>query len=110
MNAYEERLRTELRAESELIAPGSLRQLDLRQLDDLASAHPPANGRGRQPRLAWLAPVAAAASVAAIVAVTAIVSGHGPAAGRRPAGAGCTGTAPGGGGCRFRPCPVPTTN
>jgi hypothetical protein len=94
VNTSEERLRAELRAESELITQGSLRQLDFLQADDRASVDPlfgqlTRNGHGRQ-RLAWLAPIAAAASVAAIVATAAVIShhGHGPSRGPQPGGAG----------------------
>ncbi|HET7013574.1 MAG TPA: hypothetical protein VFI65_06670 [Streptosporangiaceae bacterium] len=88
----EQQLRAELRAESELITEGSLRQLDFGQADDRASAHPfsgqlARSGRGRQ-RLAWLAPIAAAASVAVIVATAAVVSHQGPSRGQQPGGAG----------------------
>ncbi len=87
MNACEQQLRTELRAESELITPGSLRPLDLSRADGLASERPfsPAGGSDRRrPPLAWLAPVATAAAVALIVAATAIISHHGPSTGPQP--------------------------
>jgi hypothetical protein len=91
VNTVEQQLRAELRAESELITQGSLRQPDFRQLDDPAPARPLAGelaGGGRRQRLAWLAPVAAAAAVAVIVATAAVVSRHGPSAGPEPSGAG----------------------
>ncbi len=80
MNAPEQQLRTELRAESELITPGSLRPLDLSQAEDRARAGGMASGR-RRLQLAWLAPAAAAVSVAIIItAVVAIGSHYGPKA------------------------------
>lgn len=84
MNAGEERLRTELRAESELISPASLRPLDLHAADDRGSVR----RRRPWPRQVWLAPVAAAVSVALIVALAGIIASHAPRAGRDPAGAG----------------------
>lgn len=87
MNAPEQQLRTELRAESELITPGSLRPLDLSQAQDRASVGGKASGR-RRPQLAWLAPVAAAVSVAVITAVVAIGSLYGPNTGPEPGAAG----------------------
>lgn len=87
MSAPEQQLRTELRAESELITPGSLRPLDLSQAEGRAPAHRMANGR-RRPQLAWLAPVAAAVSVAVITAVVAIGSHYGPKTGSAPGAAG----------------------
>lgn len=93
MNAQEQRLRAELLAESELIGPDSLRPLELHGLDRRGSA--PARrsvssmpGNPRRLRLAFLAPVAAAASVALIAAAVAVVSHHGPPGGREPLGAG----------------------
>lgn len=82
MNASEHRLRAELRAESELIMHGSLRELDFRPVDDRVSSD------RRRLRMVWVAPIAAAASVAVIFALTAVISHHGLSAGPQPGGSG----------------------
>lgn len=87
MNATEQRLRAELQAESEVIAPDSLRQLDFRLVDFRPAADRAGSDR-RRLRQAWLAPIAAATSVAVIVAAAAIVSGHWLSAGQEPGGSG----------------------
>jgi hypothetical protein len=75
----EERLRADLRAESEQIKPGSIPALQLP-----ARAHPPGRLRRRGPRHwpAWLSTLAAAAAVTVVIAGTFffahIVSGSGP--------------------------------
>lgn len=89
MNSLEQKLRAELRAESELITPASLRPLNLRGHGGSPSARPlPAVERRRRMHQAWLAPVAAAASVAVIAAVIGIVSHRVPRIGQEPTGAG----------------------
>jgi len=75
----EERLRADLRAESEQIGPGSIPVLQLP-----ARAHPPGRLRRRGPQHwpAWVTTLAAAAAVTAVIAGTFvfahIVSGSGP--------------------------------
>jgi hypothetical protein len=93
VNAWEQRLRTELRAESELIGPDSLRPLDLRGHDGPAAARPLPTvkraGERRGPlRQVWLPPVAAAVAVAVIAAVAGIVSHQAPRGAQEPAGGG----------------------
>ena len=79
MTRLEERLRADMRAESEQIKPGSIPALQLP-----ARAHPPGRPRRRGPRHwpAWLSTLAAAAAVTAVIAGTIffghIVSGSGP--------------------------------
>src|SRR5450755_1733253 len=81
MNALEDRLRAELRAESQLIAPDSIPALSLpgqggRRLTALRR-------RGTRRWPAWVTPVAAAAAVTAVIAGTLtashLVSGNAPA-------------------------------
>jgi hypothetical protein len=75
----EERLRADMRAESERIGPGSIPALQLP-----VRAHPPDRLRHRGPRhwSAWVATLAAAAAVTVVIAgtflVAHIVSGEGP--------------------------------
>ena len=66
MNALENRLRTELRAESELIRPEGIAPLNLPGRTGRRAARPPV--RRRRPRPAWLTPLAAAVAVLAIIA------------------------------------------
>ena len=79
MTRLEERLRADMRAESEQIGPGSIPALQLP-----ARAHPPDRLRRRGPRHwpAWVTTLAAAAAVTAVIAGTFlfahIVSGSGP--------------------------------
>lgn len=84
MNALEQRLGAELRAESELIRPESLPPLRLPGRNRRHGARPPIRGWRRWPT--WLAPLAAAAAVLAIVAgtltATRVISGAPP---RQPA-------------------------
>lgn len=95
MNAREQRLRSELRSESELITRESLRPLNLPAPDGRARPLPvvqpvvqPGGQRHRR-RQIWLSPVAAAASVAVIATAVGIVSHqHLASRGRRePTGA-----------------------
>jgi len=75
----EERLRADMRAESQQIKPGSIPALQLP-----ARAHPPGRPRRRGPRHwpAWLSTLAAAAAVTVVIAGTFffahVVSGPGP--------------------------------
>src|SRR5262249_52890406 len=85
VNTLEQRLQAELRAESELIAPGSLRTLEFRQAD---LAAPAAGGGTRRLRLAIPSPVAAAVAVVVIAAAAAVVSHFGLGAGTTAGGAG----------------------
>jgi len=87
VNAPEQQLRTELRAESELITPSSLRPLDLSPARRRAPVRGPASER-RWLHRAWLAPVAAAVSVAVIAGAVAIASHYGPKTGKTPADGG----------------------
>ena len=79
MTRLEERLRADMRAESEQIKPGSIPALQLP-----ARAHPPGRPRRRGPRHwpAWLSTLAAAAAVTVVIVGTFffahIVSGSGP--------------------------------
>ena len=79
MTRLEERLRADMRAESEQIGPGSIPALQLP-----ARAHPPDRLRRRGPRHwpAWVTTLTAAAAVMAVIAGTFlfahIVSGSGP--------------------------------
>jgi hypothetical protein len=86
VNALEDRLRTELRAESQLIAPESIPALSLPGHDGRRAATLRHRGPRRWP--AWVAPLAAAAAVIAVIAAAVTVSGaihgRGPA-GHRPA-------------------------
>jgi hypothetical protein len=86
VNALEDRLRTELRAESQLIAAESIPALSLPGHDGRRAATMRHWGPRRWP--AWVAPLAAAAAVIAVIAVAVTVSGaihgRGPA-GHRPA-------------------------
>jgi len=72
VSEWEERLRTELRSESELIAEGSLRPLDLPG----SASHRAMTARARHGRRwpGWLTPVAAGAAVAVVIAGTVTVS------------------------------------
>ncbi len=79
MTRLEERLRADMRAESEQIGPGSIPALQLP-----ARAHPPGRLRRRGPRHwpAWVSTLAAAAAVTVVTAgtflVAHVVSGSGP--------------------------------
>ena len=82
MNALEDRLRTELRAESRLITEKTIPALSLPGQDGQRAAgrgwHAPALvRRGTAPRRwpGWLAPVAAAAAVAGVIIASLAVSG-----------------------------------
>ena len=72
MNALEDRLRTELRAESELIAPESIPALSLPGQHGRRLAMLRRRSIRRWP--AWVAPAAAAAAVTAVIAGTLTVS------------------------------------
>jgi hypothetical protein len=89
VDAWEQRLRTELRSEAELITPDSLRALSLRGQAGPASVRPLPTGAlasERPRRHEWLAPAAAAVAVAVIAAAIGIVSGHTSPAGQETAG------------------------
>lgn len=81
MNTLEDRLRTDLRAESELIAPDSIRPLSLTGAHGRRPGRLRRRGTWRWP--AWATPVAAAAAVAAVIVgtitVSHLVTGGGPA-------------------------------
>jgi hypothetical protein len=86
VNALEDRLRTELRAESQLIAPESIPPLSLPGHDGRRAATRRHGGPRRWP--AWVAPLAAAAAVIAVIALAVTVSGaigSSRPAGHRPA-------------------------
>jgi hypothetical protein len=72
VNALENRLRTELRAESQLIAPESIPALSLPGQDSRRLATLRYRGTRRWP--AWVIPVAAAAAVTAVIAGALTVS------------------------------------
>ncbi len=87
MSALEDRLRTELRAESELIAPESIPALSPPELGNHRAATPPRWGLRRWPT--WVTPMAAAAAVLAVIIASLALSGVIP---RRPAGTGPAGS------------------
>jgi hypothetical protein len=84
VTVLEDRLRSELRAESELIAPGSI--VPLRLPGD--TERPPATSRRRGPRQwpPWAIPLAAAAAAVAVIAGTFAIAHVLPASRPRPAG------------------------
>ena len=87
MSALEDRLRTELRAESELIAPESIPALSLPEQDGRRAATPRRWGLRWWP--AWVTPMAAAAAVLAVIIASLAISG---VILRRPAGNGPAGS------------------
>jgi hypothetical protein len=72
MTALEDRLRTELRAESQLVAPESIPTLSLPGQEGRRLTG--RRGRGTRRWPAWVTPVAAAAAVTAVIAGTLTVS------------------------------------
>jgi hypothetical protein len=87
VSALEDRLRTELRAESELIAPESIPALSLPEQDGRRAATPRRWGLRWWP--AWVTPMAAAAAVLAVIIASLAISG---VILRRPAGIGPAGS------------------
>jgi hypothetical protein len=73
VTALEDRLRTDLRAESDLIEPGSIPALELPAQRPGARGRPRTGGPRRRP--AWMTGLAAAAAVIAVVAVVLTIAG-----------------------------------